>query len=103
MKAAMPDIQTTCGTQCAIGHVLPKGISDCYVGVALAQAISEMKAAEAVLAKSNGKRKLRSFGYKATEALYAIDGTSIPNNVFPLFWWGKLADQREYRTVLVRA
>jgi len=102
MKAAESTIRA-CAKKIAVRHELLRGISDYYNGTELQLATQAMLDAETMLAKKIGNRRLQSFGYKASETLYAIEGTSTPNNVFPLFWWGKMASGLEYPPILVRA
>ncbi len=41
-----------------------------------------------------GNMKLEKYhlGYGGAEALYFSDGYRVPNSVYPLFWWRKLAN-----------
>ena len=50
-------------------------------------ATQSMEHLEDKLQKKNGQRRLPNFGYKKSEALYALEAYNIPNNVFPIFWW----------------
>jgi len=68
---------------------LEKGIADQYQGSELNDAISAMEALEAKLNPKIRKNVLPSFGYRRSEALFAIEPFNIPNNVFPIFWWAE--------------
>lgn len=82
---------------------LRRGISDYWTGASLTQATSDMAALEALLAPKIKGIKLPQFGYKRSESLYAIQDTSVPNNVFPIFWWPLLATLNARKTLLNRA
>jgi len=103
MQAATGPIQQCVGTHQVIGHMLQRGITDHYTGSSLVQATQAMKDAELMLSPKYRGKTWESFGYKASETLYAIDATSTPDNVFPLFWWRQLANGSSRQTVLVRA
>ena len=80
-----------------------RGISDHYVGQTLVDAVRQMETLESLLSRKDGKRRLPPFGFRRSEALYAIDATSTPNNVFPVFWWRRLANGDYRPTLLTRA
>lgn len=44
-----------------------------------------------------------SLGYKQTGALYYNEEYRIPNNVYPLFWWGKLKDGTDFNSIFLRS
>ena len=43
-----------------------------------------------------------SFGYKKSCALYFNERFRIPNNVFPILWWGKLKDKKHFKSLFLR-
>ncbi|HHQ4479038.1 TPA: phosphoribosyltransferase [Aeromonas veronii] len=51
---------------------------------------------------NNLKLKTFSFGYKKSEALYALIRSNCSNNVFPIFWWPKNLDGTHRVTLLKR-
>jgi len=81
---------------------LKRGISDHYKAKELKKAISDMKRLEDELAKRYNGQSMPSFGYKKSEALFAIEAFNTPNNVFPIFWWPVLANQQQRNTLLKR-
>jgi hypothetical protein len=86
-----------------IGELLKRGISDYYSGQSLADAHQQMLQLEATLKSSYGKRKMPSFGFNGSEAVYSLNETSLPNNVFPIFWWQLSIDGRRRTTMFTRA
>ena len=59
---------------------------------------------EALLAPTFGTQKMRncSLGYGNTGSLYYNKEYRIPNNVYPVFWWGTLADGRRFQSLFLR-
>lgn len=43
-----------------------------------------------------------SFGYRRSRALYCNEDYRIPNNVFPIFWWGILKDKTPLFSIFLR-
>ncbi|WP_458773197.1 phosphoribosyltransferase-like protein [Aeromonas caviae] len=43
-----------------------------------------------------------SLGYDRSETLYCAINDNCPNNVFPIFWWPKLANGEQYETLFHR-
>lgn len=43
-----------------------------------------------------------SLGYGKTGALYYNENYRIPNNVYPIFWWGKMKDGSEFNSIFLR-
>lgn len=68
-------------------HWLKKGINELIDKSERAVAIESMEQLEKKLQKKYHGKKLPNFGYKKSEALYALESNNIPNNVFPIFWW----------------
>lgn len=50
----------------------------------------------------NYKLERYSLGYNQTCAVYYNDDYRIPNNVFPVFWWGKLKTGENYNSLFLR-
>lgn len=95
---------TAKGVPVKVFKILRKGISDYYEGTALVQSSSDMKALESKLADQINKTNLakHSFGFLKSESLYYKENGNIPNNVFPIFWWKKLKNQTNRRTLFTR-
>lgn len=68
-------------------HWLKKGISELIEESKRENAIQSMEQLEKKLKKQYHGKNLPNFGYKRSEALYALEANNIPNNVFPVFWW----------------
>ena len=66
---------------------LKKGINELIAENSRNQATKSMEQLEDKLKKQHKGRNLPHFGYKKSEALYALEAYNIPNNVFPIFWW----------------
>ena len=83
---------------------LKKGISDFYQNLTLDKNIEVMNKLEGILnpTYNNYKLKKYTFGYKRSEALYALQNYGVPNNVFPLFWWPILANNVYRKTIFKR-
>ena len=81
-----------------------KGISDYYKGEILKDNIGNMKNLESKLHPiyKNWRLLNFSFGYGKSETLFAIEGLNVPNNVFPIFWWPLLMEERKRKTILKR-
>lgn len=87
-----------------IEYVMKKGISGYYRNQTLQDNIREMEQLESRLAITIEDTQLveHNFGYSRTEALYSRLYGNIPNNVFPLFWWKKDADNKHRDTLFTR-
>lgn len=81
---------------------LKRGISDHFSGDELKSAIENMKRIETEFAPKYNGQPMPSFGYKKSEALFAIDAFNVPNNVFPVFWWPVLNNLEQRNTILKR-
>lgn len=84
--------------------ILKKGISDYYEGKILKNNINNMRNLESKLYPKYKNLRLSNFnfGYGKAESLFAIEGLNVPNNVFPIFWWPLLIEERERNTILKR-
>lgn len=47
--------------------------------------------------------KTMSLGYKESGGLYFNEEFRIPNNVYPIFWWGKLVDGTNFDSIFLRS
>jgi hypothetical protein len=82
-------------------YSLKKGISDFDNDVIRNTNIDIMKGME------NGLHHSRyfptySFGYGRSEALFSFEGASVPDNVFPIFWWHRDVNGQERVTLFRR-
>ena len=67
---------------------LKRGISDYEKDADIAAAIANMRALESRLKSPTNRRKyVPHLGYRKSESLVYFEAISIPNNVFPIFWW----------------
>lgn len=49
------------------------------------------------------KLEIMSLGYKKSGGLYYNEDYRIPNNVFPIFWWGLLNNGQPFRSIFLRS
>jgi len=84
--------------------ILKKGISDYYEGEKLKNKIQNMENLESKLHPIYKNLRLLdfNFGYGKAESLFAIEGMNTPNNVFPIFWWPLLREEKKRNTILKR-
>ena len=77
--------------------LLEKGIND-------SSDESIMLNMEALLAPRYNNESLEncSLGYAKTGSLYFNEDYRIPNNVYPIFWWGKMNDGQLFRSLFMR-
>lgn len=81
---------------------LHKGISELAPASKRTSYTGAMHALEAHLHWSRNKRKTFSFGYERSEALFSLETTNVPNNVFPIFWWPYVKPGVDRATILRR-
>ncbi|MDQ1855789.1 hypothetical protein [Chryseobacterium sp. WLY505] len=84
---------------------LKKGISELITEQAKRKkAILIMSGLEDKLGENYKNLKLSRlrFGYKQSESLFSLESFNIPNNVFPIFWWPKLNDNKYCKTLFHR-
>lgn len=82
---------------------LKRGISELIEEVEEREnATQSMSSLEEKLLKEYSGRKLPNFGYKRSEALFAMEAFNVPNNVFPIFWWPFLNSGVERKTLFKR-
>lgn len=93
------NLETTCEVFSC--HVYEKGISDSFQDPTREEYISAMLELErkiippmAFPKKEN--EKCYSFGYGQSEALFYLEGFSVPNNVFPIFWKNRYCKQSAF-------
>ena len=101
MKISEAKISLT-GAEFFSVYLLNKGITETYLGDEKVSAIKNMESLESKLRPNIGKRRLPNFGYKSSEALFAIENCNIPNNVFPIFWWPELIGGESRKTIFRR-
>ena len=60
---------------------------------------------ESVLAPKYKDYKLETMtlGYGKSGGLYFNEEYRIPNNVYPIFWWGKLKDGSDFKSIFLRS
>lgn len=101
MKQARPVLDSLQVTYHCV-HWLLKGISDYYEGDALAKALDTIKAISSKLSKKYNGQYMNPFGYEKSESLVYLEPVSVPNNVFPIFWWPILRDGTRRRPLFLR-
>lgn len=77
--------------------LLDKGIKD-------KSGNSVMLSMEALLSPIYNKEEMAkcTLGYGGTGSLYYNEDYRIPNNVYPIFWWGYLFDGRPFNSLFLR-
>jgi hypothetical protein len=105
MAFGIKHLQDTLGKPVFTKLSLLKGISERNSGIQITEKLDEMRRLEQKLDEQYSSRNLEkySLGYSKSETLYFWEGYSCPNNVFPVFWWPKIKEAREHRTILKRA
>lgn len=83
-------------------HWLQKGINELIEVDKRESATQSMEQLETKLQNCYHGRRLPNFGYKRSEALYALGDNNIPNNVFPIFWWPFYKGELERKTLFRR-
>lgn len=85
-------------------YQMSKGISSKYQSTDVGHRLQLMADLEAKLAPkiNNTLLSTHHFGYKQSEALFCRRNKNIPNNVFPLFWWKKDANDINRQTLYTR-
>lgn len=85
-------------------YEIKRGISDFYENKDKKEnLLLAMDILENTLSQNYKGRDLPKNGYGKTESLYARSEGNTPNSVFPIFWWPIYIDDRNRRTLLVRA
>lgn len=85
-------------------YLMKKGISEKYDKAIVPQKLKLMSDLEMKLAMTINQTQLSDyhFGYKQSEVLFCRKYRNIPNNVFPLFWWKRYANNSERETMYSR-
>ena len=83
---------------------LDKGISErCSLQVAIKHRETMLRIESRLSPKYYHERLKRcSLGYRQSESLYCLGDENIPNNVFPIFWWGKLRNNENFNPLFER-
>ena len=97
MQAAKESILGKTGVYVFSPIWLDKGIKD-------ESGDSVMLSMEALLSPKYNKEDMEkcTLGYGKAGSLYFNEDYRIPNNVYPIFWWGSLADGRELNSLFLR-
>lgn len=82
---------------------LKRGISDHKAGPEIPKAIATMKKLEGRLMRRFDGQWLPHLGYGKSESLVYFEAISIPNNVFPIFWWPKDFNRNNRSPMFTRA
>lgn len=85
-------------------YLLKKGISEKYDAAIVPHKLQLMADLEAKFAKTIKQTQLSDhhLGYKQSETLFCRKYRNIPNNVFPLFWWKRYANNSVRDTMFNR-
>jgi hypothetical protein len=87
--------------------------NDIHAYIALDKALSSVQPTAVADALKTGMISLEShifststssysLGYKQTEAAFFLEGSNVPNNVFPVLWWEAYRDDSERSTLFHR-
>jgi hypothetical protein len=102
--ACMEKARTLIESQGMIIHAelwLKKGITQHYKGKDLRKACKRMLRMEARLESKDNDPEF-PFGYKRTEALYAVEYANASNNLFPVFWWERIRGGKIRKPLFIR-
>lgn len=80
---------------------LKKGITQHYIGRALRKACKCMLRMESRLLWNERDEEF-PFGYKRSEALFAVQDGNASNNLFPVFWWERLKNGKIRKPLFIR-
>lgn len=85
-------------------YLMKKGISEKYDSAIVPHKLQLMTDLETKFAAIIKKTELKDhhLGYKQSEALFCRKYRNIPNNVFPLFWWKRYANNSVRDTMFDR-
>lgn len=85
-------------------ETISRGISDFESPDELNSKLEAMISLEEKLSPAYGKYELSdySMGYGKAESLFGIENWSIPNNVFPIFWWPENSKGATRKPLFVR-
>jgi hypothetical protein len=85
-------------------EAIGRGISDFEEPGNIEAKINSMLKIEEKLSKDYGTHNILecSLGYGKTESLIGIEDLNIPNNVFPVFWWGQYLNGNKRNALFCR-
>lgn len=97
MKFGIQKIESTSPCKVYCPHQFEKGISDLQDAAktrAYTDAMIELEQAIITPMKfpRDDRERSYSFGYGQSEALFVLEGFTVPNNVFPIFWKNAYCD-----------
>jgi len=97
MRFGLDNIRKETGCEVFSCHTYEKGISGTFQDPKRKEYISEMLGMERRIIPPmrfprKEKERCYGFGYGQSEALFCLEGFSVPNNVFPIFWRDKYCD-----------
>lgn len=101
MRLGLMRISTETGVTTFTCHEYERGISDSFTEPQRSEFISEMLGLERnIISPMNYPKqpneRCYSFGYGQSEALFFLEGFSVPNNVFPIFWKNRYCNLDRY-------
>lgn len=104
MKFGLKNLSDTLKKPIFTYKSLDKGISENNNDMESKAKIEEMLSLETKLNEKYQNRLIGdySLGYNKSESLYYWENYSCPNNVFPIFWWPKLKDDKTHNTLFER-
>lgn len=82
-----------------------RAISESFLPSEVEHKIQLMSYLESKLATIINETELSDYhlGYKQSEALFCRKSKNVPNNVFPIFWWKRYADNSDRKTLFIRS
>ena len=101
MKFGAENITASTGCEVFACHLYERGISEATKSPEREEFIEAMIELERkIIPPMRYPRDLKernySFGYGQSEALFFLEGFSVPNNVFPIFWRNKYCELQSY-------
>ena len=86
-------------------YEMNRAISENYLPDEVEHKIQLMSCLERKLATIINETDLSDYhlGYKQSEALFCRKFKNVPNNVFPIFWWKRYADNSDRKTLFIRS
>lgn len=92
------------GADIYCSYEMDRGISEKFHPEEVEYKISLMSDLESKLASQINETMLSEYhlGYGLSEALFCRKFKNVPNNVFPIFWWKKYADNSNRNTLFCR-
>ena len=84
---------------------MDRAISESFLPSEVEHKIQLMSYLESKLATIINETELSNYhlGYKQSEAIFCRKFKNIPNNVFPIFWWKRYADNSNRKTLFTRS